>query len=83
MPLYMDVHNNVKGLTAKDVAAAHEKDLQSQDKHGVKFLKYWFSEDQGKIYCLSQAPNKEASVAVHKEAHGALPDEILEVTEGS
>ena len=31
MPLYMDIHN-VPGATAKDVAEAHRKDLQTQDR---------------------------------------------------
>ena len=40
MPLYMDIHKLVKGLTAKALADAHQKDLEVQEKHGVKYLKY-------------------------------------------
>ena len=40
MPLYMDVHHHVEGLTAEAVAGAHQRDLETQDKHGVKYLKY-------------------------------------------
>jgi hypothetical protein len=83
MPLYMDVHKNVKGMTAEDLAGAHEKDLKVQDKHGVEFLKYWFNKDEGTIFCLCNAPSKDAAIAVHEEAHGAGPDEIFEVVEGS
>lgn len=83
MPMYMDVHKNVEGLTAEALAGAHEKGLQVQDKHGVKFLNYWFNENEGTIFCLSNAPNKEATVAVHQEALGHGPDEIMEVAEGS
>ena len=36
MPLYMDIHQGVTGLTAEAVAGAHEKDLEVQKKHGVK-----------------------------------------------
>ena len=36
MPLFMDEHNNVEGLTAEAVAGAHQKDLEVQGKHGVK-----------------------------------------------
>ena len=82
MPLYMDVHKNVKGVTAKDVAQAHKKDLKVQGKYGVKYLKYWFNEREGNIFCLTDAPNKEAAVKVHKEAHGLIANEIHEVTEG-
>jgi hypothetical protein len=79
----MDIHKNVEGLTADAVISAHKKDLEVQDKHGVKYLKYWYSEPEKKIFCLCEAPNKEAAVRVHTEAHGGAADEIIEVKEGS
>ena len=82
MPLYMDIHKGVEGLTAEAVAGAHEKDLEVQEKHGVKYLKYSFNEEDGSIFCLCEAPNKEAAEAVHREAHGLVADEIIEVKEG-
>lgn len=82
MPLYMDVHYHVEGLTAEAVAGAHQKDLEVQQKHGVKYLKYWFDEGTGKVFCLVEAPSKEAAEAVHREAHGLTADEIIEVQEG-
>ena len=82
MPLYMDIHKGVEGLTAEAVAGAHEKDLEVQEKHGVKYLEYWINEDDGSILCLCEAPNKEAAEAVHREAHGLVADEIIEVKEG-
>ena len=83
MPLFMDVHNKVDGLTADAVAGAHQKDLEVQEKHGVSYLKYWFDEGSGKVFCLVEAPNAEAAVAVHREAHGLVADDITEVQEGS
>ncbi len=83
MPLFLDIHQHVPGLTAEAVAGAHEKDLQAQSKHGVKYLKYWFDESTGKVFCLAEAPSKEAAAAVHREAHGLLADEIIEVQEGA
>ena len=82
MPLYMDIHKNVEGLTAEAVIEAHRKDLETQKKHGVKYLKYWYNEDDGTVFCLSEAPNKEAAEAVHREAHGLVADEIIQVNEG-
>lgn len=82
MPLYMDVHKSVEGLTPEGVLEAHEKDLEVQEKHGVKYLKYWFNEADGTVFCLCEAPSKEAAEAVHREAHGLLADEIIEVKEG-
>ena len=83
MPLFMDVHNNVDGLTAEAVAGAHKADLATQGKHGVDYKQYWFDVNTGKIFCLVEAPNKEAAEAVHREAHGMVADEITEVAEGS
>lgn len=82
MPLYMDIHYKIHGLTAEAIMAAHAKDLQVQDKYGVKYLKYWFDESSGKAFCMIDAPTKEAAAAVHKEAHGMVADEIVEVKEG-
>ncbi len=82
MPLFMDVHKGVDGLTAEAVAGAHAQDLKTQDKYGVKYLQYWFNENDGTIFCLSEAPSKEAAEAVHREAHGLVADEIIEVKEG-
>lgn len=83
MPLFMDTHRDVEGLTAEAVAEAHKKDLETQEKHGVKYHKYWFNEEQGLVHCLVEAPSKEAAEAVHREASGLVADEIVEVQEGS
>ncbi len=83
MPIYMDIHKKIDGLTAEAVAGAHAKDLETQDKYGAKYLKYWFDEGTGKVFCLIEAPSKEAAIAVHREAHGLVADELIEVREGS
>jgi len=83
MPLYIDIHKHVPGLTADAVKGAHAKDLEVQKKHGVQYLKYWYDNASGKVFCLVEAPNKEAAIAVHREAHGLLADEIIEVKEGA
>lgn len=82
MPLYMDIHKGVDGLTAEAVIGAHQKDLEVQDKYGVNYLKYWYDESTGTVFCLCEAPSKEAAEAVHREAHGLVADEIIEVKEG-
>ena len=83
MPLYMDVHDHVEGLTADGVAHAHEADLKVQEKHGVEYLRYWFDEGTGKVFCLVKAPSREAANAVHREAHGLVADSLIEVQEGT
>ncbi len=82
MPLFMDEHRKVEGLTAEEVAGAHKRDLEVQGNHDVKYLKYWFNEQIGRVYCLVDAPSKEAAEAVHREAHGLVADDITEVQEG-
>lgn len=83
MPLYLDVHHKIEGLTGTAVAGAHRKDLEVQHKYGVNYLRYWYDEGTGKVFCLVEAPSKEAAAAVHREAHGLLADEIIEVKEGA
>ena len=82
MPLYMDVHDKIDGLTAEAAAHAHAKDLELQGAHGAKYLKYWFDEKTGKVFCLIEAPSKEAAAAVHRDGHGLVADSIVEVKEG-
>jgi hypothetical protein len=82
MPLFMDIHNKVEGANAKAVADAHMKDLEVQGKYGVKYLNYWFDESSGRIYCLVEAPTKDAAMRVHTEAHGLVADDINEVIQG-
>jgi hypothetical protein len=82
MPLFIDVHHHIEGRTAEAVAHAHEADLKTQDKYDVKYLRYWFDEAAGKVFCLIEAPSKEAAIAVHREAHGLVADDLTEVTEG-
>jgi hypothetical protein len=83
MPLYMDVHNMDGGVSAADVAKAHEADVATQTPHGVNYKQYWVDEKAGKIFCLVEAPDAEAANTVHREAHGLVADEIFEVHEGS
>lgn len=82
MPLFMDIHQDVEGLTPEAVIEAHKKDLELQGKHGVKYLRYWYNAEKGAVFCLVEAPNKEAAIAVHRDGHGLVADDIYEVTEG-
>ncbi|MEI5682179.1 DUF4242 domain-containing protein [Mesorhizobium sp. CGMCC 1.15528] len=78
MPIFMDRHELV-GASASDVADAHRKDLEIQDSYGVKFLTYWFDGQRGTTFCLVDAPDKNAVHCVHRDAHGLVPSEIIEV----
>ena len=82
MPLFMDVHNLEGGVAASDVAQAHQADLKTQDRYGVRYLSYWVDENGGKIFCLVDAPDTDAANRVHKEAHGLVADALYPVIEG-
>jgi hypothetical protein len=82
MPLFLDIHRDVEGLTAEAVEAAHGRDVELQSKHGVTMVKYWYDVNTRTAFCLMVGPDREACIALHREAHGLLADEIFEVTEG-
>ncbi|MGZ8478274.1 MAG: nickel-binding protein [Candidatus Binatia bacterium] len=78
MPVYMDRHY-MEGATRHAVADAHQKDMALQDKYHVKFLTYWFDEMRCTAFCLVEAPNRETIERAHNEAHGSVPNEVIEV----
>lgn len=83
MPLFMDYHHGVDGLTAAAVADAHRRDLEIQADLDVRYLRYWFDEGSGAVFCLVEAPTADAAVKVHRAAHGLTADELIPVREGS
>lgn len=82
MPLFMDVHS-IDAIDPDALAGAHQRDLEVQEGFGAKYLRYWFSEEEGRVFCLVEAPSKEAAEGVHREAHGLVADEIVPVKEGA
>ncbi|MBV9594200.1 MAG: DUF4242 domain-containing protein [Actinobacteria bacterium] len=82
MSLYMDIHTLPGPVGLTDAANAHAADLQTQQRYGVNYLRYWVDEQAGKIFCLVEAPDAEAAASVHREAHGLVADQIFSVAEG-
>jgi class 3 adenylate cyclase len=78
MPLYMDRHD-LPEATAADVAQAHIRDLEIQDRYGVRYLTYWFDATTGNVFCLADAPSADAAEAVHRESHGLVAHTMIEV----
>jgi class 3 adenylate cyclase len=66
-------------LAPADIYGAHLLDLQIQDKYHARYLTYWMDQERGHVFCLVDAPSKEAAQAVHSEAHGQIASEIIEV----
>ena len=82
MPTYMDEHD-IPGVKAADVAQAHEADVRVQGKYGVNYTHYWVDEENGKVFCLVDAPDREAANKVHAEAHGLTAHTLYEVKQGA
>ena len=82
MPLYMDRHD-LPDATAADIAEAHVRDREVQERFGVHFVTYSFEEEAGSAFCLVEAPDKEAVEAAHGAAHGMLPANVVEVDEAN
>jgi len=82
--LYIDVHQLEPGkVKFEDVAKAHAKDLATEKKYAVNFIKYWVNEEKGLVYCLSTSADTASIRKTHAEAHGLLPQNIYEVTDGT
>jgi AraC-like DNA-binding protein len=79
MPIYMDVHI-VPGVKAKNVAEAHYQDLLHQHEYGCKCMTYWIDEARESIFCLIEAPDKDAVREMHRNAHGLVPNKVIEVS---
>lgn len=82
MPTYIDVHD-LPGVKAADVAGAHAADLAVQGRYGVDYRQYWVAEADGKVFCLVDAPDRDAAIRVHREAHGLEARILHEVSQGA
>jgi AraC-like DNA-binding protein len=82
MPIYMDRHDVSETVTAENVAQLHQEDLKIQDNFGCRGLTYWFDEKRKTAFCLVEAPNENALYEMHRQAHGQVPNQIIEVDIG-
>jgi len=79
MSIFMDRHEVSEEVTAEHVAQLHQEDLKVEHKYGCKGLTYWFDEKRKTAFCLVEAPNEQAVLDMHNEAHGDVPHSIIEV----
>ncbi|MFE7561920.1 SCO4226 family nickel-binding protein [Kitasatospora sp. NPDC057500] len=75
MAKFMDVHHGMAGITEEQLRMAHQADLDAQGAEGVQFEQAWADPEAGVVYCLSEAPSKEAVQRVHERA-GHPADEV-------
>jgi class 3 adenylate cyclase len=78
MPIFMDRHD-LGEATPENVADAHRRDLEIQDRYGVKYLTYWYDHDRRTAFCLVDAPDAATAEEVHRHAHGMTASDIIEV----
>ncbi|MFL0352602.1 nickel-binding protein [Xanthomarina sp. GH4-25] len=81
MPLFLDLHELPEGITAAHVAEMHQVDLDLEHKYNCRGLTYWCDEKRKAAFCLIEAPNKQALINLHENAHGAIPTRIIEVND--
>lgn len=78
MPQFMDIHTEMKGITKQQLEEAHRADAQIEKSENVHFIKAWADPATGRVFCLSEAPNREAVQRVHERA-GHKANEIYEI----
>ncbi len=78
MPLFMDRHD-IGAATAEELAQAHQKDIAVQARHACRAITYWHDEARGTAFCLVEAPSAAAVREMHSEAHGLIPNQVMEV----
>lgn len=78
MARFMDVHTGMTGLDQKALEEAHRADTQIESAESVRFLHAWADPKTGKVFCLSEGPDKEAVLRVHEKS-GHPTNEIYEV----
>lgn len=75
----MDRHDVPDTVTAETLAQIHQEDLKIEHKFSCKGFTYWYDDMQKTAFCLIEAPNKEAIEDMHRQAHGDVPNRIIEV----
>jgi hypothetical protein len=78
MSKFMDVHSGFFGVTAKQLAEAHQRDLEIQSSESVHFVRAWLDPEAGKVFCLAIGPSREAVMRIHERA-GHPTEEVYEI----
>ena len=60
MKKFMDVHDGFFGVSAEQLAAAHQADLDVEGEEEVHYERAWLDPEAGKVFCLATGPSKEA-----------------------
>jgi hypothetical protein len=74
MSRFMDIHSGFHGVTAQQLAEAHQRDLDIESDEGVHFERAWLDPEAGKLFCLATGPSREAVMRIHERAGHATPE---------
>jgi hypothetical protein len=55
MAKFMDVHDGFFGVSAQELADAHQRDLDIEGDEGVHYERAWLDPEAGKVFCLDLA----------------------------
>jgi hypothetical protein len=80
--MFMDVHTLGGPVGLTDVAEAHAADLKVQGAYDVDYKRYWVDEQEGKVFCLVEAPDARDRRPGPPGGAGLLADAIYPVAEG-
>jgi Protein of unknown function (DUF4242) len=74
MAKFMDVHNGFFGVTAEQLAEAHQRDLDIENDEGVHYERAWLDPEAGKVFCLATGPSRDAVMRIHERAGHPTPE---------
>jgi hypothetical protein len=79
MAKFMDVHDGFFGVSAEQLAEAHNRDLAIQGDEDVVYEQAWLDAESGKVFCLVTGPSKEAVMRIHERAGHPTP-QVYQIT---
>jgi class 3 adenylate cyclase len=81
VPFFIDRHDGVQ-MSPEEVAEAHKRDLDVQHLFDVQMHTYWYDPAEGIVFCFMEGPTREAVESVHREAHDASANVLIELPAG-
>jgi hypothetical protein len=79
MARFMDVHDGFFGVSAEQLAEAHQRDVDIQNEEGVVYEHAWLDAEAGKVFCLASGPSREAVMRIHERAGHPTP-QVYEIS---
>ena len=68
MAKFIDIHSGFFGVSAQQLAEAHQRDLDIEGQEGVHFEHAWLDPESGKVFCMATGPSLESVMRIHERA---------------